>query len=62
MRIDAHQHSCRYTPDEFISIDDSMSCFRREFLPEHLEPANSSEQDSMDRLWFRLDKRQDSKA
>jgi L-fuconolactonase len=38
MRIDAHQHFCRYTPDEFIWIDDSMSCLRREFLPEHLEP------------------------
>jgi L-fuconolactonase len=38
MRIDAHQHFWRYTPHEFIWIDDSMSCFRREFLPEHLEP------------------------
>jgi L-fuconolactonase len=38
MRIDAHQHFWCYTPDEFIWIDDSMSCFRRKFLPEHLEP------------------------
>jgi len=38
MRIDDHQHFWRYTPDECIWIDDSMSCFRREFLPEHLEP------------------------
>jgi L-fuconolactonase len=38
MRIDAHQHFWRYTPDEFIWIDDSTSYLRREFLPEHLEP------------------------
>ena len=38
MRIDAHQHFWRYTHDEFIWIDDSMSYLRREFLPEHLEP------------------------
>ncbi len=36
MRIDAHQHFWRYTPDEYNWIDDSMSCLRREFLPEHL--------------------------
>ncbi len=38
MRVDAHQHFWRYTPDEYDWIDDSMSCLRREFLPEHLEP------------------------
>jgi L-fucono-1,5-lactonase len=38
MRIDAHQHFWRYTADEYGWIDDSMSCLRREFLPEHLEP------------------------
>ena len=38
MRIDAHQHFWRYTPDEYGWIDDSMSCLRRDFLPEHLEP------------------------
>jgi L-fuconolactonase len=38
MLIDAHQHCLRYTPDEHGWIDDSMSCLRREFLPEHLKP------------------------
>jgi len=38
MRIDAHQHFWRYTPDEYGWIDDSMSSLRRDFLPEHLEP------------------------
>ena len=37
MRIDAHQHFWRYAADEFICIDDSMSCLRQEFLPEYLE-------------------------
>jgi L-fuconolactonase len=38
MRIDAHQHFWRYTSEEYAWIDDSMSCLRREFLPEHLDP------------------------
>jgi len=38
MRIDAHQHFWRYTPDEYGWIDDSMSGLRRDFLPKHLEP------------------------
>src|SRR2546423_13333311 len=37
MRIDAHQHFWRYTPEEYGWIDDSMSGLRRDFLPEHLE-------------------------
>jgi hypothetical protein len=61
MLIDAHQHCLRYTPDEHGWIDDSMSCLRREFLPEHLK-ATSSEQDLMDRSWFRLVERQESRT
>jgi L-fuconolactonase len=38
MRVDTHQHFWRYTADEHGWIDDSMSCLRRDFLPEHLEP------------------------
>jgi len=38
MRIDAHQHFWRYTPDEYDWIDDSMSILRRDFLPADLKP------------------------
>src|SRR5499425_1855125 len=38
MRIDAHQHFWRYRPDEYGWIDDSMSCLRRDFLPQDLRP------------------------
>jgi len=38
MRIDAHQHFWRYTPDEYGWIDDSMSQLRRDFLPSDLQP------------------------
>lgn len=36
MRIDAHHHFWRYTPDEFGWIDDAMSAIRRDFLPADL--------------------------
>jgi len=38
MRIDAHQHFWRYTPDEYDWIDDSMSILRRDFLPADFQP------------------------
>ena len=36
MRIDAHHHLWRYTPEEYGWIDDSMHSLRRDFLPEDL--------------------------
>lgn len=38
MRIDAHQHFWRYSPDTHAWIDDTMSALRRDFLPSDLEP------------------------
>jgi L-fuconolactonase len=38
MRIDAHQHFWRYNPQEYEWIDESLSCLRRDFLPEDLKP------------------------
>ena len=38
MRIDAHQHFWRYSPDTHAWIDDSMAALRRDFLPHDLEP------------------------
>ncbi|MBV9613554.1 MAG: amidohydrolase family protein [Acidobacteriaceae bacterium] len=39
IRIDSHQHFWRYTPEEYGWIDDEMRSIRRDYLPEHLEPA-----------------------
>lgn len=38
MRIDAHQHFWRYTPEAYPWIDDSMHALRRDFLPADLKP------------------------
>ena len=38
LRIDAHQHFWRYSPQEFGWIDDAMACIRRDFLPGDLAP------------------------
>ena len=38
MRIDAHQHFWRYTPDEYAWIGEGMSVLRRDFLPRDLRP------------------------
>lgn len=38
MRIDAHQHFWRYSPDTHAWIDGSMAALRRDFLPPDLEP------------------------
>jgi L-fuconolactonase len=38
MRIDAHQHFWRYTPEEYGWIDESMRAIRRDFLPPDLAP------------------------
>jgi L-fuconolactonase len=37
MRVDAHHHLWRYTPEEYGWIDDAMQTLRRDFLPEDLE-------------------------
>ncbi|GAB5521653.1 MAG: amidohydrolase family protein [Rhodothermales bacterium] len=37
MRIDAHHHFWRYTPDEFGWIDESMQAIRRDFGPSDLK-------------------------
>jgi L-fuconolactonase len=39
VKIDAHHHFWRYTPEEFGWIDDSMATIRRDFLPPDLEQA-----------------------
>ena len=36
MRIDAHHHFWRYTPQEYGWIDDAMAAIRRDFLPRDL--------------------------
>jgi L-fuconolactonase len=36
MKIDAHHHFWRYTPEEYGWIEESMRAIRRDFLPEHL--------------------------
>jgi len=38
MRIDAHQHFWRYTPEEYGWIDEPMRAIRRDFLPADLAP------------------------
>jgi len=38
MKIDAHQHFWRYTPEEFSWLDDTMAAQRRDFLPAGLAP------------------------
>jgi len=37
MRVDAHHHLWRYTPEEYGWIDDTMQALRRDFMPEDLE-------------------------
>jgi len=38
MRIDAHQHFWRYSPQGYEWINDAMSSLQRDFLPEDLKP------------------------
>ncbi|MDI1249747.1 MAG: amidohydrolase family protein [Lacunisphaera sp.] len=38
MKIDAHQHFWRYTPEEFDWISDGMGAIRRDFQPTDLAP------------------------
>jgi L-fuconolactonase len=38
MRIDAHQHFWRYTPQSHAWIDDAMAALKRDFLPADLAP------------------------
>jgi L-fuconolactonase len=37
MRVDAHHHLWRYTPEEYGWIDDTMQALRRDSMPEDLE-------------------------
>jgi L-fuconolactonase len=37
MRIDAHHHLWRYTPEDYSWIDESLQGLRRDFLPHDLE-------------------------
>jgi L-fuconolactonase len=37
MRVDAHHHLWRYSPEEYGWIDDAMQALRRDFLPAELE-------------------------
>ena len=39
MRVDAHHHLWRYTPQDYGWIDDSMQALRRDFMPADLEAA-----------------------
>ena len=43
MRLDAHQHFWKYSPQEYGWINDSMATLRRDFLPQDLGPLLSSE-------------------
>jgi len=38
VKIDAHQHCWRYTPEEYGWIDDGMAAIRRNFYPADLAP------------------------
>ncbi|QHT69186.1 amidohydrolase family protein [Rhodocytophaga rosea] len=38
MKIDAHQHFWKYTPQEYGWISEEMSVIRRDFLPPDLQP------------------------
>lgn len=47
MKIDAHQHFWRYTPEEFPWIDDSMSVLQQDFLvPQSQEQLNAHQFDT----------------
>jgi len=48
LRIDAHQHFWRYTPEEYGWIDESMQSIRRDYLPENLQL--STQQCDIDRV------------
>ena len=38
MKIDAHQHFWKYSPETHSWINDNMAVLKQDFLPEHLEP------------------------
>jgi len=38
MKIDAHQHFWKYSPEEYIWINDEMQVLKRDYLPEDLKP------------------------
>ena len=43
MRLDAHQHFWKYSPEEYGWINDKMAALRRDFLPQDLQPLLASE-------------------
>lgn len=43
MRLDAHQHFWKYSPDEYGWINDAMAVLRRDFLPQDLNPLLAAE-------------------
>ena len=38
MKIDAHQHFWKYSPEEYTWINDEMQVLKRDYLPEDLKP------------------------
>jgi L-fuconolactonase len=42
MKLDAHQHFWRYSPDTHAWLDDSMAALKRDFLPDDLAPLLSA--------------------
>ena len=43
MRLDAHQHFWKYSPDEYGWINDKMAVLQRDFLPADLRPLLAAE-------------------
>jgi L-fuconolactonase len=42
MRLDAHQHFWKYSPEDYGWINDNMAALRRDFLPQDLQPLLAS--------------------
>jgi L-fuconolactonase len=43
MRLDAHQHFWKYSPEDYGWINDNMAGLRRDFLPQDLQPLLAAE-------------------
>lgn len=43
MRLDAHQHFWKYSPEEYEWINEKMAVLQRDFLPEDLRPLLAAE-------------------
>lgn len=44
MRIDAHQHYWRYTPQQYPWITEQLACLKQDFLPQRLQPLLAGQQ------------------